>query len=279
MRLSVSHSKSALAWVGIGLVLLAGCGDTDSPSNVIPTRTLVPPTATVTPEPFDLTPTPTDLPAAGSLAPEVAPVNLPVTSPTIQVVIDRAKNALIEQYEIDPGEIQLLGLDRFTWYDESVGCHARYEVGYTQPTTSRGYRIIFSADGQVYNFHTNNQGAFFRCEDDNWLAVEGDPLPADPIAQSLVELTARDAAGRFADAGVSPRLTSLIAVSWPDSSMGCPQADGVYNDQLTPGYRIVFRIGTDAVIYHTSIYDFVRCLPDDEILPGILRPTVESPTE
>jgi hypothetical protein len=267
----VGRKSSALILLGLGLVLLAGCGGEPVviESNVVPTRTLVPPTAT--PDSRDVTPTPTNLPDPESLVPNLAEINLPAGSPETQAIIDRARTALIDEYEVNADDVQLLGLDRFTWYDESLGCPARYEEGYTQATTSRGYRVIFSADGQVYVFHTSSQGVFFRCEDDNWLAVEGDPLPTDPIAESLVDLTQQDAAAQVAASGSSPRLTSLIAVSWPDSSLGCPRADGTYETRTTPGYRIIFRVGGDAVIYHTSISDFVRCTPEEEILPGILR--------
>jgi hypothetical protein len=107
--------------------------------------------------------------------------------------------------------------------------------------------------------------------------LEGAPIPLDPIEQSMVELSARDAASHVETPESEIQLVSLLAVEWPDSSVGCPKPDAEYAEVPTPGYRMVFRAGKETLIYHASIRHFVRCAPDEEILPGLLRRALPPP--
>jgi hypothetical protein len=41
-------------------------------------------------------------------------------------------------------------------------------------------------------------------------------------------------------------------VTWPDSSLGCPEPGMMYAQVLTPGYRIKLQIGGKVYEYHTG---------------------------
>ncbi len=264
----------------IGLALLAACGDNE-PQEIaaVPTRTLIPPTASPTAIPIETTPTPTDLPSAAAL------VTLPDTdtAPTIpalaQAMIDRTTADLMAQPDVEPADVRLLGLEAITWRDAVWGCQTRRDSGDPDLLLTPGYRIIFSTGERAVVYHTDRRETFFVCEDGPWLAHEGDPIPLDPIAELMVELSARDAAKQWDVPAAQARLTSLIAVDWPDSSVGCPRAGAEYQTITTPGYRIVFRLGDERLIYHTSIRHAVRCAPNEEILPGLLRDALPGSTE
>jgi hypothetical protein len=273
-----SDLRRWFAIMGIGLTLLAACGgDSEAvPTTAPPTRTLIPPTLTPTVAPRDVTPTPTDLPAPSALSLPASTVASQV-SPVIQALIDRAARDLVAQHAVGPETIRLLSVDAVIWRDESWGCQTRDGSSHMETPPTPGYRIVFAANSRVYVYHTNDQDTFFLCPDRAWLALEGEPVIVDPIAQSMVDLTRHDAVQRLSVPDTEATLVSLLAVDWPDSSLGCPKAGADYEDQEMWGYRIVFQVTGQTIIYHTSIRDFVLCRPEEEILPGIVRQAMATP--
>lgn len=280
--LRIRTSTRWLIALAMGIILLAACGGDEKDGvitpDAIPTRTLVPATPTPTPAPITATPSPTDLPAPSSLVSPETDAGYLVIPPAAQRLIEQTMDDLVQQQDIHPADVRLLSLEAFTWHDASLGCTGRYDAGQSWTITTPGYRILYSANNRIYAYHTNALNTFFLCEDRAWLALEGEPLLVDPIAASLVELTRRAAASRLDIPETSLVLASLLAIDWPDSSVGCPKPGGTYEDRLTPGYRIVFHAGSETIIYHTSIRDFVRCTPEEEILPGTLREAIPTAT-
>jgi hypothetical protein len=265
--------------IGIGLIALVACGSStpEEPVNV-PTRTLIPPSATPTLRPADTTPTPTDLPSASAFGTAPTPAaDTSLIPAAAQAMIDQTMADLVDQTGVNPEDVRLLSLDAFTWQDSSWGCLARENDGVTDTVVTPGYRVVYGVGQRVYVYHTNRRAGFFVCDDQAWLAQEGDPIPLDPIEASMVEFSARDAA-RYLDMPEEDlQLVSLIMVDWPDSSLGCPKPNADYADEMTPGYRMVFRAAAETLIYHTSIRQVVRCTPQEEILSGVLRQALATP--
>jgi hypothetical protein len=265
--------------VGIGLIVLTACGSSTPERAVsVPTRTLIPPSATPTLRPADTTPTPTDLPSASTVGTAPTPAaNTSLIPAAAQAMIDLTMADLVDQVGVIPEDIRLLSLDAFTWQNSSFGCLARNDGAPTDTAVTPGYRLVYGMGQQVFVYHTDRRAAFFVCDDPAWLALEGDPIPLDPIEASMVEISTRDAARTLGVAEGDVQLVSLIMVDWPDSSVGCPRPNADYADEVTPGYRMVFRAGADTLIYHTSIRQAVRCAPQEEILPGVLRQALATP--
>lgn len=265
-----------IGWAWLGLTACSGDETADEPPPVsVPTRTLAPPSATPTLPPDMTTPTPTDLPGPATLIPASSSVDAGVLIPeSAQALIDMIADELLSGDAGDKGDVRVLSLERFVWHDAAWGCEARRAEGYTDEETVPGYRIIFTTGTQAYVYHTDRRETFFRCEDRDWLALQGEALPLDPIAESMVAMSARDATRRLDVAESDLELVSLLVITWPDSSVGCPKPGAEYDDQETAGYRIVFRVGgetSELLIYHTSLHHVVRCTPEEEILPGYLR--------
>lgn len=248
------------------------------PTDVLPTRTLVPPTLTPIVFTDPVTATPTDLPGPGELLPAAITATPEVLTPgDIQV---RTLQHLIAERNIAPDAIRLITLDEFTWMDATWGCASPDIDPHTLPHAdgeTPGYRVVFSAGTRVFVYHADTQGNFFMCNDREWLALEGIPVILDPIAADMLQLSLDDAARRFGP-DVSWTLTSMITLTWPDASLGCPQPNADYDDRATLGYRIILRSGDEQIIYHTSSQHVVLCAPDEEILPGILRRAFPSVT-
>lgn len=262
-----------LILIGIGVIALAACGG-DAPQEPVnvPTRTLIPPSATPAPLPADTTPTPTDLPSASAFGSVSTPeANTSTIPAAAQTMIDLTMADLIDQVGVSPEDIRLLSLDAFIWREAAWGCPAQFADNLIHPAETPGYRLVYDTGRRVYVYHTDRRATFFLCDDSSWLALEGEPIPLDPIEASMVELSARDAAKYLAVDVEALQLVSLVMVDWPDSSIGCPKPNADYADILTPGYRMVFRAGDETLIYHTSIRQVTRCAPGEEILPGALR--------
>jgi hypothetical protein len=47
-------------------------------------------------------------------------------------------------------------------------------------------------------------------------------------------------------------VDQVEAHDWPDSSLGCPQADQQYLQVITPGFSVVISSGSHQLEYHTD---------------------------
>lgn len=79
------------------------------------------------------------------------------------------------------------------------------------------------------------------------------------------------------------RVIEALAVSWPDTSLGCPQPGLAYAQVITPGYRIILEAKGEQYPYHTDMGGhFLLCManksgPNTETPPLPLLPV--NPTE
>jgi len=280
---STAHGL-VLGLLAAGLMLLLSACGSGSPdermASPVPTRTLIPVTSTPSLPAVTASPVPTDLPNPAALMTQTSQVHVVVSDLPASALaqIDRATADLAQQVGTAPSDIHLIGLEAFTWRDASWGC-ATLRGDETPPVAvTRGYRIILQYGDQIVVYHTDEGTGVARCDYPGWLALEGRPIVGDPITASIVQIARQDAARRL---GVQPgqvRTVSVIAVTWPDSSLGCPRVGVEYSAQPTRGYRLVFEAGSARLIYHTSIQDSVPCAPADEILPGALRQALPAPT-
>ncbi len=269
---------------GVGLVVLLGLGGaacaqsaapTAAPASLVPTRTLFPPTATPTPLP--LPPSPTELPGPATLRP--LPSATPGREQTLSAVLARTLEDLTARLGQSEPEVRLLTVEAHTWEDATWGCAQPAEhKSAVRSAGTRGYRIVYAVNGRAYVYHTDRRGAFFLCQDRHWLALEGEPIALDPIAEALVARSRQDAARRLGVEESDVQLVSLLALVWPDASLGCPRTDADYPAQETSGYRIVLRAPETTVIYHTDAQAIVFCAPEEELLPAIVRRALPPPT-
>lgn len=254
--------------------VLAACGDdSDSvasdDSAVVPTRTLVPPTATPEPSSGPTTPTPTDLPGPEALRPTEFASGDGALS--YDAIVAQALDDLLDAQNVESDDVRLMSLDAVVWPDDAWGCEADADLASLRDDETPGYRIVFGADSRVFVYHTDEYGDLRLCEDRQWLTLAGEPILTEPIAEAMVDLSRRDAARQLAVSVEDLQLAGVLTLTWPDASIGCPKAGVDYDERETPGYRIVFLLDDESVIYHTSVREVMRCAPEEEILPGVLR--------
>ncbi|MEM7349052.1 MAG: hypothetical protein AAF485_32890, partial [Chloroflexota bacterium] len=100
--------------------------------------------------------------------------------------------------------------------------------------------------------------------DEEASAVDASVTAVDPIPGSKIAIEAA-IAHLAEEIGVNPEvitLTSIEAIQWPDSSLGCPQEGFFYAQVITPGFKIVLEAEGNSYPYHTDQdINVVLCQP------------------
>jgi hypothetical protein len=90
---------------------------------------------------------------------------------------------------------------------------------------------------------------------------------AKAVSEEMIAAAKADAAARKGVAEKEITVVSADRVTWSDASMGCPAPGRMYAQVLTPGYRIVLKVGQEKLSYHAgSVGKPVLC-PADRALP------------
>lgn len=162
-------------------------------------------------------------------------------------------------------EIAVVTLEEVTWPDASLG-NPQPGMFYAQVLTP-GYRVIFEAAGQRYEYHTDRGTRF--------TLLEPADTPAEPAAGEHAELLARldmiraaktDLARRLGIGVGAVYLASVERETWPDASLGFPQPGAQYDPEPAPGYRLIFET-PDARLtpYHTDMSGRVVAMDGAEV--------------
>lgn len=272
------HAAAAIL-AGLALVTsLSACrAETENETRALPTRTLAPPTPTPAVPADPATPTPTDLPGPSSFVVATAPANMPGLPGDLSVALQRAVEDLVASGEAARASVRVLSLERYQWPDASLGCAETGPATSAPASGADGYRILLAGPREAYAYHVAGD-ALLRCAPDRLApGLTGEPLAPDPIAAALVDRVRRNWAVETSAPASQIALISLLSVTWPDASLGCPRTSGPYPQHETPGYRIVVRAGEREGVYHTDIQKFVRCSADEEVLSELLRAALATP--
>ncbi|MGA9349783.1 MAG: hypothetical protein WBW48_13395 [Anaerolineae bacterium] len=71
-------------------------------------------------------------------------------------------------------------------------------------------------------------------------------------SETAIALAKEDLAGRLGVALEKITALEVEAVEWPDTSLGCPQPGRMYAQVITPGYRIILKVGGERYEYHSD---------------------------
>jgi hypothetical protein len=92
-------------------------------------------------------------------------------------------------------------------------------------------------------------------------------IDVDPIAAQLTFIAQRLVADQTGLPTRRVQVLSVSAITWLESSLGCPREGEMYTQTETDGYRIVLSVGDDHYIYHTDIDRVLPCPAGSEVLP------------
>lgn len=84
-------------------------------------------------------------------------------------------------------------------------------------------------------------------------------------AKEMVAQVKKDLAARLDIAENEISVTSVEAVQWNDTSLGCPKPGMAYATVITPGYRLVLKAGDREYTYHTGPQSFVLCKQETQV--------------
>ena len=96
-------------------------------------------------------------------------------------------------------------------------------------------------------------------------------VPAGP--ETAIALAKEDLAERLGVAVGKITVLGAEAVEWPDTSLGCPQPGKMYAQAITPGYRIILKVGGEQYEYHSDREgrQLVLCHDDKERIEAIRK--------
>jgi hypothetical protein len=113
------------------------------------------------------------------------------------------------------------------------------------------------------------------------VGADGTAVPAGmgvaipPAAEAAVAAAKANLADSLSVAGEEILVTSIEAVEWSDSSLGCPRPGMMYLQVITPGFRVILQAQGQAYEYHTDQRrNAVPC--DGKSAPN--RPTLSAPS-
>jgi hypothetical protein len=91
-----------------------------------------------------------------------------------------------------------------------------------------------------------------------WIALSA-VLLASPAAQRVERLARHDLAAKLAVEERKIATKSVKPTTWPDASLGCPEAGKMYAQMETPGFVIELAAGGKTYRYHADHKRVVTC--------------------
>lgn len=96
------------------------------------------------------------------------------------------------------------------------------------------------------------------------------PAPSNSVLTTLIETAIEDLAGRLSIPADQIELREAADVTWPDSSLGCPQPGMAYAEVLSPGYLVRLNANGLDFEYHAGKNgDIFLCNNPTPPIPGM----------
>jgi len=192
------------------------------------------PTAAATEEPSS--PGETSYPSEPSYPDEQpSSTHIPVDLPPAQRA---AMNALMEQLSLPADKIKLVSTEAVTWPNGCLGI-VRMGVMCTQNEVP-GFKIILEANGQQYEFHTNQDGSIV-------MLAEGAQDSA-AVEQAVIKQLAANLGLQESEISV----VSSTTIEFNDACMGVTMEGVMCAQVVTPGHIIVLEADGVQYEYHTD---------------------------
>ena len=175
----------------------------------------------------------------------------------LTLLIERAKDDLVQATGAESDAISVVSTEEVEWSDSSLGCPDP-DAMYAQVITP-GYLIVLESDGNTFNYHTGSdpEGPLVQCTEDGTPAASemvevAIQMVGEDVLSRLVERATEDLIQATSAAADEITVVSTEEMEWSDTSLGCPEPDGMYAQMITPGYLIVLEIGGETYKYHSG---------------------------
>ncbi len=187
--------------------------------------------------PTEVGPTPADPTPAEPT--EETPIEAP-TPVEVPAAANAAVQALAQLLGLDPSQITVINVEAVEWSDSCLGI-VRIDALCAQGIVP-GYRVILDVNGQLYAYHTNEEGTSLA------LAPMAAPTAAAAAIQAAREALAK--ALGLSDAEIS--VVSVAAMEWPNACLGVTVPGMGCAEVITPGYNVVLEANGVVHEYHTD---------------------------
>ncbi|MDW8101324.1 MAG: hypothetical protein RMK30_00375 [Anaerolineae bacterium] len=172
---------------------------------------------------------------------EVKPLPTIPREEALSRAIKRAIADLSRRLGIPESEIEVVSASWREMPIQEVECH-QPEGKITLPAFVMGVEVVLMAQGKTYVYRGRGEMVT--------LCIPGEEKPTayNPILERVLAL--------FESKGISREEIKVImveCVTWPDTSLGCPEPGKFYAQVLVPGYRIVLEVKGLRVEVHTDL--------------------------
>ena len=264
---------SALILIG---VLMVACTPIQTPV-ALATSTIIPSTATTT----ATANSPTQVPLASS-TPMTVNTEPPqristILETNIEIDVDFTQTIISDlatYLDINPNRIQIVSVENARWGETTLNCDGN-------PNTSDeivirnvldriqvdGFDYTLLLGNTLYSYHTEGTSRYLRCEQHS--IVSGEVLIAvDPLASETLRLVQTILATELDLSSRRVQLVDMQAVTWTDTSLGCPQNNQTYTETTIQGYHIVVSVADERYIYHSDSNTVYPCPLEQSIIPA-----------
>ena len=175
----------------------------------------------------------------------------------LTLLIERAKDDLVQTTGAESDAVTVVSTEEVEWSDSSLGCPDP-DAMYAQVITP-GYLLVLESDGNTFNYHTgaDPEGPLVQCTEDGTPAASemvevAIQMVGEDVLSRLVERATEDLIQTTSAAADEITVVSTEEVEWSDTSLGCPEPDGMYAQMITPGYLIVLETDGETYKYHSG---------------------------
>ena len=187
--------------------------------------------------PTEVGPTPADPTPAEPT--EETPIEAP-TPVEVPAAANAAVQALAQLLGLDPSQITVINVEAVEWSDSCLGI-VRIDALCAQGSVP-GYRLTLEANGQQYEFHTNEDGSAYALA----------PATAATAAEAAVNAARAALVQRLGLADYQVNPVSISPVEWPDACLGVVRIGVLCAQGVTPGYRVILDVNGQLYAYHTN---------------------------
>jgi len=165
-----------------------------------------------------------------------------------------AIDALAADLKIGKDEILVDTIRAVDWPDSSIGCPQPGRA-YLQVITP-GHKITVRARGQIYVIHEAKNHAFV-CHKTK--ALGGITPQLELVFGEQMLAAQKDLAERLGVPAKDIRPMSGEERTWPDASLGCPEAGAAYPPVEVTGWVLTLRHKMRDYTYHTDLQRTIPC--------------------
>lgn len=166
-----------------------------------------------------------------------------------------AKDTLSRKLGISGGGIRVEAAESAEWPDTGLGCPEKGKV-YSAVVTS-GFIVKLRFRDQIYAVHVSGKQGVV-CES-SLTTPKRAPARKTGLVLKLVQMAREDLAARLEVPQERVKLKTLKHVTWPDTSLGCPEPGEEYVAREIAGYQIELEVAGEQHVYHADTQKAVRC--------------------